>query len=112
MRKAFPLVEVRVVIAIIGVLVGLLLPVVQSARESARRTQCQNNLKQIGVAINSYVAANTAIPPTFCIQPGAVLAGNNGSWSVHGRLLPFIEQHNAYEQVRLDVAWDAQVATG
>lgn len=112
MRKAFTLVEVLVVIAIIGVLVGLLLPAVQSARESARRTQCQNNLKQIGVAINNYVAATGAIPPTFCIQPGTVLAGNNGSWSVHGRLLPFIEQHNAYEQVRLDVAWDAQVATG
>ncbi len=109
---AFTLVELLVVITIIGVLIAILLPAVQAAREAARRMQCMNNLKQIGLALHNYVAANGVFPPSFCIQPGTTLTGNNGSWSVHGRLLPYLEQGNAYDAVRLDVAWDAQLSTG
>jgi prepilin-type N-terminal cleavage/methylation domain-containing protein len=113
-RTAFTLVELLVVIAVIGVLVALLLPAVQSAREAARRMSCQNNLKQIALATHNYESALGAYPPSFCIQPGAVLSGNNGSWSAQGRILPYIEQGSAYDRVQLDVAWDAPTnrATG
>jgi prepilin-type N-terminal cleavage/methylation domain-containing protein/prepilin-type processing-associated H-X9-DG protein len=113
-RPGFTLVELLVVIAVIGVLVALLLPAVQAAREAARRMSCQNNLKQIALATHNYESAIGSYPPSFCIQPGTVLTGNNGSWSAQGRILPYIEQGNAYDQVRLDVAWDAPAnrATG
>ena len=111
-RRGFTLIELLVVITIIGILIALLLPAVQAAREAARRAQCLNNLKQIGIALHSYAATNTVFPPSFCIQRGTVLSGNNGSWSIHGRLLPYLEQGNAFGMVRLDVAWDAQSATG
>jgi len=111
-RRGFTLVELLVVMGIIGVLAGLLLPAIQHAREAARRVQCQNNLKQIGLALHNYLATNRAFPPSFCIQPGAALGTNNGSWSIHGRLLPYLEQGSAYSRVCLDVPWDAQRDTG
>jgi prepilin-type N-terminal cleavage/methylation domain-containing protein len=111
-RGGFTLVELLVVIAIIGTLVGLLLPAVQQAREAARRAHCLNNLKQIGLALHSYQTANSVFPPSFCIRPGTTLSTNNGSWSVHGRILPYLEQGNAYGLIRLDVSWDAQLGTG
>jgi len=111
-RRGFTLVELLVVIAIIGILIALLLPAVQAAREAARRSSCKNNLKQIGLGLHNYLSANGSFPPSFCIRRGAVLTGNNGSWSIHGRLLPYLEQASAYDQVRLDIAWDAQLATG
>jgi prepilin-type N-terminal cleavage/methylation domain-containing protein/prepilin-type processing-associated H-X9-DG protein len=111
-KNAFTLVELLVVITIIGILISLLLPAVQAAREAARRMQCANNLKQLGVGLHNYATANSIFPPSFCIQSGTTLTGNNGSWSIHGRLLPYLEQGNAYGLVKLDVAWDAQTATG
>jgi prepilin-type N-terminal cleavage/methylation domain-containing protein len=85
--RAFTLVELLVVIAIIGILVALLLPAVQAARESARRTQCTNNLKQQGIAIHSYHDVRKILPPG-----GHNPWGPEGSWPV--QLLEFIEQAN------------------
>ncbi len=110
--SGFTLVELLVVIGIIGTLVGLLLPAVQQAREAARRAQCLNHLKQLGLALHGYYTATTVFPPSFCITPGIALGTNNGSWSIHGRLLPYVEQASAYGRIRLDVPWDAQLGTG
>jgi prepilin-type N-terminal cleavage/methylation domain-containing protein len=110
--KGFTLVEVLVVITILGALMALLLPAIQAAREASRRTHCLSNLKQIGLALHNYQTTASVFPPSFCIRPGTTLSRNNGSWSIHGRLLPYVEQENAYRQVRLDVAWDAQLGTG
>lgn len=90
--RGFTLVELLVVIAIIGILVGLLLPAVQSAREAARRMQCQNNLKQLGLALHNHESARNNLPPL-----GDYLSfGNTVYWSVQARLLPFIEQGNLH----------------
>jgi prepilin-type N-terminal cleavage/methylation domain-containing protein len=108
-RAAFTLVELLVVIAIIGVLVALLLPAVQAARESARRSTCTNNLKQIGVAINNYEAAKRMYPPGAIWQRWRPPAKqkHHGSLLVH--LLPYIEQQSLYaafdfKQVSIDNA--------
>src|SRR5262245_50914861 len=111
-RTGFTLVELLVVIAIIGILMALIFPAVQSIREAARRTSCQNNIRQLALATHNYYASFGNLPSSFKIVPGTVLAGNNGSWSIHGRLLPYVEGGNAYDMVDLQVAWDAQVATG
>jgi prepilin-type N-terminal cleavage/methylation domain-containing protein len=97
-RWGFTLIELLVVIAIIAVLISLLLPAVQQAREAARRIQCKNNLKQIGLALHNYLDAYSTLPPSFCFSTA-------GSWSVHGRILPYMEQASAFSQVRLDLDW-------
>lgn len=107
-RTAFTLVELLVVIAIIGVLVGLLLPAVQSAREAARRMQCSNHLKQVVLAGHNYQSAFRKFPPSAIVDLTVTSTGNNGSWGVHGRLLPFLEQGNVYETVDLSLPWDNQ----
>jgi prepilin-type N-terminal cleavage/methylation domain-containing protein len=84
----FTLVELLVVIAIIGILVALLLPAIQAAREAARRTQCSNNLKQLGMALQNYEAAKKRFPPLG----DYLTAGSLVYWSVQTRLLPFVEQ--------------------
>jgi prepilin-type N-terminal cleavage/methylation domain-containing protein/prepilin-type processing-associated H-X9-DG protein len=91
-RLAFTLVELLVVIAIIGVLVALLLPAVQAAREAARRTQCVNHLKQIGIALHNYHDVHQVLP----FGKGASYSGSPvyARWSAHALMLPFIEQSN------------------
>ncbi|QDT99212.1 Type II secretion system protein G precursor [Gimesia aquarii] len=88
--RGFTLVEFLVVMAIIAILIALILPAVQNAREAARRTQCKNNLKQIGLALHNYQSTHSRFPPGFC----ADLATDGGEWSVHARLLPHLEQAN------------------
>lgn len=111
-RPAFTLIELLVVISIIGVLVALLLPAVQQAREAARRMSCRNNLHQIAIALHNYLDVNSKFPPSFAIEHGTVLGSNNGSWSIHGRILPHLDQRNAFGKVDLQRPWDQQLNTG
>ncbi|MEO2031801.1 MAG: DUF1559 domain-containing protein [Planctomycetaceae bacterium] len=106
----FTLIELLVVIAIIAILISLLLPAVQQAREAARRTHCRNNLKQLALAVHNYIDVATVLPPSACINPVITATGNNGSWGVHGRILPFLDQGKLYNSVDLTEAWDFQPA--
>jgi prepilin-type N-terminal cleavage/methylation domain-containing protein/prepilin-type processing-associated H-X9-DG protein len=99
-RAGFTLIELLVVIAIIAVLIALLLPAVQAAREAARRTQCINNLVQIGVAINNYESAFEMFPPGVVNPTGPIVnvpKGYHVSWMV--QILPYMEQTNTFKKV-------------
>ncbi len=95
--NGFTLIELLVVIAIIAILIALLLPAVQSAREAARRSQCKNNLKQLGLAMHNYLDVNLVFPPGICDDGSGALTG--GGWSVQARILPYIEQGNMYNLI-------------
>lgn len=96
-RTGFTLVELLVVIAIIGILIALLLPAVQAARESARRAQCVNNLKQIGIGLQNYHDVYKVLPfGKGASYPGAPVYAR---WSQHAMILPMIEQANLYNSI-------------
>ncbi|MCA9156670.1 MAG: DUF1559 domain-containing protein [Planctomycetales bacterium] len=93
-KSAFTLVELLVVIAIIGILVGLLLPAVQAAREAARRMQCSNNLKQLGLALHNYHDTHRRFPIGTRHDPGFITSSRPEWVSIHQQILPYIEQSN------------------
>jgi len=102
LRRGFTIVELLVVIAIIGVLVALLLPAVQAAREAARRMSCSNNLKQLGLAIHHYENCLGALPPGALVDPrpdGTLWTSYLGP---HSRVLPFIEQNNVFDAMDIN----------
>lgn len=104
-RNGFTLIELLVVIAIIAMLIALLLPAVQQAREAARRTQCRNNLKQIGVAMHNYHETAQMLPPGWIgVTSGQVDVGGVNGWSWASRLLPQLDQASLYNTINFDVA--------
>jgi prepilin-type N-terminal cleavage/methylation domain-containing protein/prepilin-type processing-associated H-X9-DG protein len=104
-RRAFTLIELLVVIAIIGILMSLLLPAVQKIREAAARLQCQNNLKQIGLALHNYHDSNQSFPPGYA----ATLPYTDGAtdttpgWAWSALLLPYLEQGPLYNSIRFNL---------
>jgi prepilin-type N-terminal cleavage/methylation domain-containing protein/prepilin-type processing-associated H-X9-DG protein len=96
-RNAFTLIELLVVIAIIAILIALLVPAVQKVRETAARTQCTNNLKQIGLALHNYHGTNKCFPP----------ARDSNDLSTHAYLLPYLEQMAPYRLIDFNSSWDS-----
>jgi prepilin-type N-terminal cleavage/methylation domain-containing protein len=97
-RNAFTLVELLVVIAIIGILIGMLLPAVQQVREAARRTDCGNKIRQLGLAIMNYESAHKALPPGWTANDPLDAASAPG-WGWSAQILPFVEAGNVYSSV-------------
>ncbi len=112
-RSAFTLVELLVVIAIIGILIGLLLPAVQAAREAARRMKCSNNLKQIGLALHSYVDVNQSLPAAWRgyddDDPDKPCVYGDPGWGWAAAILPFIENGNLADLANLNQPVGAEV---
>jgi prepilin-type N-terminal cleavage/methylation domain-containing protein/prepilin-type processing-associated H-X9-DG protein len=104
-RPGFTLIELLVVIAIISVLIALLLPAVQSAREAARRIQCTNNLKQIGLALHSYHASWNGFPVGFLYAYQGILPNSSASqyrWSALAQMAPYLEQANVFNSINFN----------
>ena len=104
-KKGFTLVELLVVIAIIGILIAMLLPAVQAAREAARRMQCANHFKQVGIAMHNYHAAHQCFPPgMYAIPMGSASPSHfYFGWAVY--ILPFIEEPSLYEKIDFASKW-------
>jgi prepilin-type N-terminal cleavage/methylation domain-containing protein/prepilin-type processing-associated H-X9-DG protein len=99
--RGFTLIELLVVIAIISVLIALLLPAVQSAREAARRVQCVNNLKQIGLALHNYMTAVGVLPPG---RFNTYIAGQGNCWGTYSQLLPQLDQIAIFNSLNFNLA--------
>lgn len=108
-NNGFTLIELLVVIAIIAVLIALLLPAVQQAREAARRAQCKNNLKQIGLAIHNYESSHSRLPS--CGEGTDYSTSPPSTWfglhSLFSQILPYVDQGNTYQQFNFGVAYNA-----
>ena len=118
-RRGFTLVELLVVIAIIGILIALLLPAVQAAREAARRSQCTNNLKQVALAVHNYADAFKCFPSGFISSlpalPTSASAVEPSVWTWGALLLPFVEQkalQDALQVGKLTLAQTLATAAG
>lgn len=105
-RSAFTLIELLVVIAIISILIGLLMPAVQGAREAARRIQCSNNLKQIGLALHNYHDTHNAFPPGYISNVDASGTETGPGWGWPGLILPQMEQAPLFN--RIDISFPIQ----
>jgi prepilin-type N-terminal cleavage/methylation domain-containing protein len=107
-RRGFTLIELLVVIAIIAILIALLLPAVQQAREAARRAQCKNNLKQVGLALHNYHDNFNSLPPGWIgVTAGASdIYGVNG-WAWGSKILPQLDQSPLYSQLNFNVKMEA-----
>jgi prepilin-type N-terminal cleavage/methylation domain-containing protein/prepilin-type processing-associated H-X9-DG protein len=111
-RRGFTLIELLVVMAIISVLIALLLPAVQSAREAARRAQCANNLKQLGLAIHNYLDVNSVMPPSTFPRDAIPGYSYPYDFSVFIRILPQIEQQGLYNATNFGLtAWNGENVT-
>lgn len=111
-RCGFTLVELLVVIAIIGVLVALLLPAVQAAREAARRMSCANNLRQLGIATHNFHDTHGALPSSWQAPKTYDGTATADGWSILAQILPFIEQQNLHQHVNFEASYNGQVLTG
>ena len=100
-RKGFTLIELLVVIAIIAILVALLLPAVQQAREAARRSQCQSNLKQIGIAMHNYHDVHSTLPPGYVHQLNNSVHNRAPNWSWGAYIMPYLDQATSYQELRV-----------
>jgi prepilin-type N-terminal cleavage/methylation domain-containing protein/prepilin-type processing-associated H-X9-DG protein len=103
--RGFTLIELLVVIAIIAILIALLLPAVQQAREAARRTQCKNNLKQMGIAMHNYHDVYKQFPPGHMGAIDDTYGCNDDGYSWATMLLPYIEQQNLFQQLPMTANW-------
>ena len=105
--RGFTLIELLVVIAIIAILIALLLPAVQQAREAARRTQCKNNLKQIGLAMHNYHDVYLGFPPGYMntapyhANGNGPISGNYSQWVWGAMILPYIDQAPLYSRLQV-----------
>lgn len=108
-RKGFTLIELLVVIAIIAILLALLLPAVQKVRGAAARLQCQNNLKQLGIAMHGYANSNKTLPSNGLYTFNGTTVTQVSPWSAMARLLPYVEQDNIYKDINFSVSYGSQV---
>ncbi len=107
-RHGFTLIELPVVIAIIAILIALLLPAVQQAREAARRTQCRNNLKQLGLALHNYLDTHSTFPPSGCVS---MTTTSQQPWSGQAFILPFLDGSTIYNKINFSLGYHDPVNT-
>ncbi len=103
LRPGFTLIEALVVIGVISILIGLLLPAVQAAREAARRAQCQGNLRQLGVALHAYHEAMGCFPINWSPSKPSAEVKYLGYYSTHSRLLPYLDRSSLYSSINFDI---------